>query len=85
MLAEWLIECFYPRCVFTHEYVYSLPSVSAQDFGLCSKPLSITMKRGLTLVCKIMQNIANRVATEKETYMRYFNDFFKTNCDAALK
>lgn len=43
------------------------------------------MKRGITLICKIMQNIANRVETEKESYMKYFNDFFKTNFDAGFK
>ena len=59
--------------------------VSAHDFGLCSKEPTMNMKRGITLVCKIMQNIANRVETEKETYMRYFSDFFKTNLDAGHK
>jgi len=45
----------------------------------------MNMKRGITLVCKIMQNIANRVAYEKEAYMKYFNDFLRTNFDAGLK
>ncbi|XP_067932348.1 neurofibromin-like [Watersipora subatra] len=56
--------------------------VSAHDCGLCSREPTLNMKRGITLVCKIMQNIANRVETEKETYMRYFSDFFRTNLDA---
>lgn len=45
----------------------------------------MNMKRGITLICKIMQNIANRVEREKETYMRYFNEFFRTNFAAGLE
>ena len=52
---------------------------------MCSREPTLNMKRGITLVCKIMQNIANRVEREKESYMRYFSDFLLTNFDAALR
>lgn len=36
-------------------------------------------------MCKIMQNIANHVLFTKELHMRPFNDFLKTNFDAARR
>ena len=43
------------------------------------------MKRGLTLMCKIMQNIANHVLFTKEQHMRPFNDFLKANFDSGRR
>ncbi len=43
------------------------------------------MKRGLTLMCKIMQNIANHVLFTKEQHMRHFNEFLKGNFDSGRR
>ena len=46
---------------------------------------TIRMKRGLTLVCKIMQNIANHVLFTKEVHMRTFNEFLRAHFDVGQR
>jgi len=60
-------------------------SVSPCESGIVDVQPSPRIKRGLTLMCKIMQNIANHVLFTKELHMRPFNDFLKTNFDAARR
>jgi len=60
-------------------------SVSPCESGIVDIQPSQRIKRGLTLMCKIMQNIANHVLFTKELHMRPFNDFLKTNFDAARR
>lgn len=57
--------------------------VSPCESGMTDLEITSRMKRGLTLMCKIMQNIANHVLFTKEAYMKPFNEFLKTNFDAA--
>ena len=59
--------------------------VSPCESGIVDIQPSPRIKRGLTLMCKIMQNIANHVLFTKELHMRPFNDFLKTNFDAARR
>ena len=55
-------------------------SVSPCESGIIDKQPTPRMKRGLTLMCKVMQNIANHVLFTKEQHMRIFNDnFLKEN------
>jgi len=64
---------------------YRLPVVSPCESGIVDVQPPPRIKRGLTLMCKIMQNIANHVLFTKELHMRPFNDFLKTNFDSARR
>ncbi|KAK7488237.1 hypothetical protein BaRGS_00020544 [Batillaria attramentaria] len=55
--------------------------VSPYESGIVEKEPTPRMKRGLTLMCKIMQNIANHLLFTKEVHMMAFNDFLKANFD----
>ena len=44
-----------------------------------SKEESNFIKRGLMLMSKILQNIANHVEFSKEAHMQCFNDFVRSN------
>ena len=60
-------------------------AVSPCESGIIDQQPTIRMKRGLTLMCKIMQNIANHVLFTKEQHMRPFNDFLKSNFDGGRR
>lgn len=62
-----------------------LLSVSPFESGIIDEEPTPRVKRGLTLMCKIMQNIANHLLFSKEQHMRAFNDFLKTNFEAGRK
>lgn len=53
--------------------------VSPYETGIIDKQLNSKTKRGLMLMSKIMQNIANNVEFSKEQHMLWFNDFLKQN------
>ncbi|XP_066593274.1 neurofibromin isoform X2 [Prorops nasuta] len=53
--------------------------VSPQEMGLVSKPVPPQIKRGLMLMSKILQNIANHVEFSKEQHMLPFNDFLRAH------
>ncbi|KAL5015709.1 hypothetical protein ScPMuIL_005298 [Solemya velum] len=59
--------------------------VSPYESGIIDEEPTMRMKRGLTLICKIMQNIANHLLFTKENHMRTFNDFLKTNFEAGRR
>ena len=55
--------------------------VLPHEFGIVdAKPLP-RIKRGLTLVSKILRNIANNLIFTKEFHMRFFNDYFRSTFD----
>jgi len=47
--------------------------------GIVSKQPPASVKRGLMLMSKILQNIANHVEFSKEQHMVPFNDFLRAN------
>lgn len=47
--------------------------------GIVDKQPSVRTKRGLMLMSKILQNIANHVEFSKEQHMLPFNDFLRAN------
>lgn len=55
--------------------------VSPFESGIIDSEPSAKVKRGLMLMSKILQNIANHVEFSKEQHMKYFNDFIKENFD----
>lgn len=55
--------------------------VSPFQSGIIDSDPSLKVKRGLMLMSKILQNIANHVEFSKEQHMKYFNDFIKENFD----
>ncbi|XP_021368387.1 neurofibromin-like isoform X2 [Mizuhopecten yessoensis] len=59
--------------------------VSPYESGIIDEEPTPKIKRGLTLMCKIMQNIANHLLFTKENHMRTFNDFLKTNFEAGRR
>ncbi|KAL3856417.1 hypothetical protein ACJMK2_011181 [Sinanodonta woodiana] len=59
--------------------------VSPYESGIIDLEPTTKIKRGLTLMCKIMQNIANHLLFTKENHMRTFNDFLKTNFEAGRR
>ncbi|KAK2156732.1 hypothetical protein LSH36_206g01021 [Paralvinella palmiformis] len=59
--------------------------VAPCESGIIDQQPTQRMKRGLTLMCKIMQNIANHVLFTKEQHMRPFNDFLKTNFESGRR
>nr|XP_046916512.1 neurofibromin-like isoform X2 [Dermatophagoides farinae] len=59
--------------------------VSPFELGIIEKQPAPKIKRGLMLVSKILQNIANHVEFSKEQHMLCFNDFLRTNFDAGKR
>lgn len=53
--------------------------VSPCESGIVDQQPPLKIKRGLMLVSKILQNIANHVEFSKEQHMLYFNDFLRGN------
>lgn len=51
--------------------------VSPQELGIVTKQVPSSVKRGLMLMSKILQNIANHVEFSKEQHMLCFNDFLR--------
>ncbi|XP_072312524.1 neurofibromin isoform X2 [Eucyclogobius newberryi] len=59
--------------------------VSPYEAGILEKKPQPRIERGLKLMSKILQSIANHVLFTKEEHMRPFNDFVKSNFDAARR
>ena len=59
--------------------------VSPFEMGIIEKQPPPKVKRGLMLVSKILQNIANHVEFSKEQHMLCFNDFLRSNFDAGKR
>ncbi|KTF96675.1 hypothetical protein cypCar_00009928 [Cyprinus carpio] len=59
--------------------------VSPYEAGILDKKPPPRIERGLKLVSKILQSIANHVLFTKEEHMRPFNDFVKSNFNAARR
>ena len=57
--------------------------ISPHIYGLVDMEPTPKMKRGLTLMCKIMQNLANQLLFAKELHMKHFNEFLRANFDSA--
>ncbi|KAF5294854.1 hypothetical protein FQA39_LY00338 [Lamprigera yunnana] len=53
--------------------------VSPQEMGIVIKQVPVPVKRGLMLMSKILQNIANHVEFSKEQHMLPFNDFLRAH------
>ncbi|XP_068081132.1 neurofibromin [Anabrus simplex] len=53
--------------------------VSPQEMGIVTKQVPPSVKRGLMLMSKILQNIANHVEFSKEQHMFPFNDFLRAH------
>lgn len=53
--------------------------VSPQELGIVGKQVPGSVKRGLMLMSKILQNIANHVEFSKEQHMLCFNDFLRAH------
>nr|XP_015222805.1 PREDICTED: neurofibromin [Lepisosteus oculatus] len=59
--------------------------VSPYEAGILDKKPPPRIERGLKLMSKILQSIANHVLFTKEEHMRPFNDFVKSNFEAARR
>ncbi|KAG7321854.1 hypothetical protein KOW79_014712 [Hemibagrus wyckioides] len=59
--------------------------VSPYEAGILDKKPPPRIERGLKLMSKILQSIANHVLFTKEEHMRPFNDFVKNNFEAARR
>ncbi|KAM9442689.1 neurofibromin-like isoform 6-T9 [Salvelinus alpinus] len=59
--------------------------VSPYEAGILDEKPPPSIERGLKLMSKILQSIANHVLFTKEEHMRPFNDFVKSNFDAARR
>uniref|UniRef100_A0A6I8R1J3 Neurofibromin n=1 Tax=Xenopus tropicalis TaxID=8364 RepID=A0A6I8R1J3_XENTR len=59
--------------------------VSPYEAGILDKKPPPRLERGLKLMSKILQSIANHVLFTKEEHMRPFNEFVKSNFDAARR
>ncbi|XP_012162697.1 neurofibromin isoform X2 [Ceratitis capitata] len=53
--------------------------VSPQELGIVSRQVPASVKRGLMLMSKILQNIANHIEFSKEQHMVSFNDFLRAH------
>ncbi|XP_054010836.1 neurofibromin isoform X2 [Hylaeus anthracinus] len=53
--------------------------VSPQEMGIVNESVPPQVKRGLMLMSKILQNIANHVEFSKEQHMLPFNDFLRAH------
>ena len=59
--------------------------VSPQELGIVGKQVPSSVKRGLMLMSKILQNIANHVEFSKEQHMLCFNDFLREHFEAGRR
>ncbi|XP_002734096.2 neurofibromin-like, partial [Saccoglossus kowalevskii] len=59
--------------------------VSPVEYGILEQQPPNRVKRGLMLMSKIMQSIANHVPFTKQQHMLIFNDFLKNNFDSGRK
>lgn len=59
--------------------------VSPQETGIISRQVPPAGKRGLMLMSKILQNIANHVEFSKEQHMLCFNDFLRSQFEAGRR
>ncbi|XP_037896099.1 neurofibromin isoform X1 [Glossina fuscipes] len=59
--------------------------VSPQELGVVGKQVPNSVKRGLMLMSKILQNIANHVEFSKEQHMLCFNDFLREHFEAGRR
>jgi neurofibromin 1 len=60
--------------------------VAPYEMGVVSHQISDPKtRRGLTLMSKVLQNIANHVEFSKEQHMLFFNDFLRANFDQAFE
>jgi neurofibromin 1 len=59
--------------------------VSPYEMGIVDKQPIPRIKRGLMLMSKILQNIANHVEFSKEQHMLPFNDFLRSNFEAGRR
>lgn len=59
--------------------------VSPQEQGIFTKAIPPNAKRGLMLMSKILQNIANHVEFSKEQHMLPFNDFLRAHFEIGRK
>lgn len=59
--------------------------VSPLEMGIVEKEPPPNIKRGLMLMSKILQNIANHVEFSKEQHMLCFNDFVRNNFEAGRR
>ncbi|XP_065225861.1 neurofibromin-like isoform X1 [Planococcus citri] len=59
--------------------------VSPQESGIVNVTVPPHVKRGLMLMSKILQNIANHVEFSKEQHMIPFNDFLRHNFEAGRR
>ncbi|XP_074045098.1 neurofibromin isoform X7 [Macrotis lagotis] len=59
--------------------------VSPYEAGILERKPLPRIERGLKLMSKILQSIANHVLFTKEEYMRPFNEFVKRNFDVARR
>lgn len=60
-------------------------AVSPQELGVVGKQVPNSVKRGLMLMSKILQNIANHVEFSKEQHMLCFNDFLREHFEAGRR
>ncbi|KAJ2943372.1 hypothetical protein O0L34_g12181 [Tuta absoluta] len=59
--------------------------VSPQEMGVVCRSVPACVKRGLMLMSKILQNIANHVEFSKEQHMLPFNHFLRSHFEAGRK
>nr|XP_037875143.1 neurofibromin isoform X8 [Bombyx mori] len=59
--------------------------VSPQEMGIVCRPVPSAFKRGLMLMSKILQNIANHVEFSKEQHMLPFNHFLRAHFEPGRK
>ncbi|XP_054264930.1 neurofibromin isoform X3 [Macrosteles quadrilineatus] len=59
--------------------------VSPQEMGIVGKTVPQPVKRGLMLMSKILQNIANHVEFSKEQHMIPFNDFLRAHFEVGRR
>ncbi|XP_048487858.1 neurofibromin [Plutella xylostella] len=59
--------------------------VSPQEMGITSRSVPAQVKRGLMLMSKILQNIANHVLFSKEQHMLPFNHLLRTHFEIARR
>jgi len=54
--------------------------VSPEGFGLVqARVMTLELRRGLVLITKVLQNLANKLLFSKEPYMEELNEFIKDN------
>ena len=81
-LIPFLLSSFmyvHVQCIYISLSLSLSLSVSPSSYNLVQGEIPSNARRALTLISKVLQNLANHVLFKKEAHMKVFNEFLADN------